>query len=156
MSKRWIALLALGLLQMVADLSGISVLRAAAAATAASPAPKVFTRVGQREPFSAQFALLVVHRDGALERIALTPERYSRLAGPYNRRNAFGAAIAAAPELSSATLTQSLFAHVASYGLCGEAPALRELGASTTPIASVLLERRNATGALDSVRVACP
>ena len=156
MTKRWIALLALGLAQMVGDLTGAGVLRGAAAATAASPAPKVFTRVGKAEPFSGRFALIVIEPDGAGRRVELTPERYALLAGPYNRRNVYGAAIAAAPELVAEPMTQPLFAQVARYALCGDAPVLRELNVPAGAVASVLIERRDAAGTTVLVPVVCP
>ena len=155
-SKRWIALLLLALAQMAGDLAGVGVLRGAAAATAASPAPKVFTRVGDSEPFSARFALVVSQRGRGEERVELTPERHARLAGPYNRRNVFGAAIAAAPELVAEPMTQPLFEQVARYALCGDAPVLRELGAAAGAIATVVIERRSASGTVARVRVVCP
>ena len=43
--------------------------------------------------------------------------------GPYNRRNVYGAALAYAPVIP-ATLRDP----VIQYGLCGDAPLLRELG----------------------------
>lgn len=155
MSKRWIALLALALAQMAGDSLGIGWLRGAAAATAASPAPKVFTRVGRSEPFSGRFALVVHERGGASQRIELTPERYARLAGPYNRRNVFGAAIAAAPELAAEPLTQRMFEQVASHALCGDAAVLRELVTAVAVVESVVIERRSPAGEVARVRVVC-
>lgn len=156
MSKRWIALLVMGLAQMVGDATGIGVLRGAAAATAASPAPKVFTRVGQGEPFSGRFALVVTESTGGRQRVELTPERYARVAGPYNRRNVFGAAIAAAPELVVEPVTKPMFEQVARYALCGDAPVLRELNVAVVTVESVLIERRNASGTTSRVSVVCP
>ena len=49
------ALLALGLTQMVAQLAGSDALRAVAAATNASPAPKVFSAVSGLETYSTTF-----------------------------------------------------------------------------------------------------
>ena len=156
MSKRWVALLVLALAQMTGDLLGVGWLRGAAAATAASPAPKVFTRVGRNEPFSGRFALIVEQRGGARRRILLTPERYAQLAGPYNRRNVFGAAIAAAPELAAEPLTRRMFEQVAEHALCGDAPVLRELAPMAAAITAVVVERRSPSGEVARVRVECP
>ena len=156
MKKRWIALLVLGLAQMIADLTGVGMLRGAAAATAASPAPKVFTRVGHSEPFSARFALVVQLGDGVSQRVELTPERYAKLAGPYNRRNVFGAAIAASPELAAEPLTEQLFERLARYALCGDAPVLHELGVDESrEVESVVIERLAASGKIDRLPVSC-
>lgn len=91
------ALLLVGLTQMTGDLFGNRVLKGIGAATAMAPCPKVFCEMNGLEPFASSFALVA---DGE-ERKALpiTPELYSRLRGPYNRRNVYGAAIAAAPRL---------------------------------------------------------
>ena len=145
----------LALAQMAGDVLGVGWLRGAAAATAASPAPKVFTRVGRAEPFSGRFALVVYERRGRSQRIDLTPERYARLAGPYNRRNVFGAAIAAAPELVAEPLTRRMFEQVASHALCGDAAVLRELASPVGAVESVVIERRSPAGEVAGVRVVC-
>src|SRR5262245_29779659 len=119
MNLRWIALLLLGLAQIAGDLADLELLRGAANATAASPAPKVFTRVGRLEPFSARFALVINEAGGRSRRVLLDRERYARMRGPYNRRNTFGAVIAAAPELARDPLARPLFEQVARHGLCG-------------------------------------
>jgi hypothetical protein len=108
---------------MSAETLGLRSLAGAAAATAASPRPKVFSSVRGLETYSSRFVLEV---DG--ERIALTPDRYAALRGPYNRRNAYGAVSAYGPVLASDPATAPLFDAVARHALCGEAPLLRELG----------------------------
>ena len=66
-------------------------------------------------------------RDGVAHSLQLTPDIYGRLQGPYNRRNAYGAALSYGPVLSANPLTQPMFASVSRYALCGRAPLLREL-----------------------------
>jgi hypothetical protein len=107
----------LGLAQMAGDLTGLLPLRAVAAATGASPAPKVFSAVRGLETYSTRFFL-----ESGGRRIELTPEVYARMRGPYNRRNVYGAALAYAPVLPA-----ELRDPVLQYALCGEAPLLREL-----------------------------
>jgi hypothetical protein len=123
--------LALGLAQMVGDVCDLPGLRAIANATVASPAPKVFARVGDREPFSSRFTLVLHDSYGRTKRLPLTPERYALLRGPYNRRNAYGAVIAAGPVLARDAMTAAMFWDVARFALCGDAPVLRELGVSS-------------------------
>jgi len=113
-----IFLVALGVAQMIGDLTHVLPLKAIAAATLASPAPKVFSAVQGLETYSTRFFLEVGAR-----RVELTPEVYSRIRGPYNRRNVYGAALAYAP-----VLPRELRDPVMRHALCGDAPLLRELG----------------------------
>lgn len=121
-------LLLLALAQMLGDLLGWTALRGVAAATAASPAPKVFSAVQGLETYSSRFSIEWRDQGGADHSLALTPEIYARMRGPYNRRNAFGAVLAYGPILSSNPRTKPLFEAVGRYALCGDAPLLRELG----------------------------
>ena len=128
MSRGAAALLALGLLQMAGDVFRFLPLKALGAATAASPAPKVFTSLRGLEAFSSRFFVEWDEKSGGRGSVALTPEVYARLHGPYNRRNVFGAVLAAGPVLATDPVTEPLYRAVAGYALCGEAPVLRELG----------------------------
>lgn len=128
-------LLLLGLAQMAADLAGLPKLRGLAAATTASPAPRVFSAVDGLETYSTRFALEWRDPDGGAHALWLTPEVYARLRGPYNRRNAYGALLAYGPVLARRDATRPMFEHVARYALCGEAPVLAELGIDPARIA---------------------
>lgn len=123
-------LVVLGLAQMFGDVSHLLPVKAVAAATGASPAPKVFSAVQGLETYSTRFSL-----DLGDERVALTPELYARIRGPYNRRNVYGAALAYGP-----VLPPSLRDPVTRYALCGDAPLLRELGLHATRTPAVELE----------------
>ena len=112
-------LLVIGLTQMAGDVFHIVALKAIAAATGASPAPKVFSAVRGLETYSTRFFIANVE---------ITPEIYSRMRGPYNRRNAYGAALAYAPVIPA-----ELRDPVMRYALCGDAPLLKELGISGPP-----------------------
>ena len=112
-----VVLVILGTAQMAGDLFGVASLKAIAAATGASPAPKVFSAVQGLETYSTRFYI-----EWAARRIELTPEVYSRIRGPYNRRNVYGAALAYAPVIPA-----KLRDPVLRYALCGEAPLLHEL-----------------------------
>jgi hypothetical protein len=114
----------LGLAQMAGDVAGIRELKGIAAATGASPAPKVFSAVQGLETYSTRFYLAGTE---------MTPEVYGRMRGPYNRRNVYGAALAYAP-----VLPQELRDPVMRYALCGDAPLMRELGIEGKP--EVVLE----------------
>ncbi|HJY77740.1 MAG TPA: hypothetical protein VKE95_13980 [Burkholderiales bacterium] len=121
------ALIALGTLQMVGDISGWQAARALGAATHASPAPKVFTAQAGYETFSARFFVDWEETDGTRHSLELTPRVYRRLEGPYNRRNAYGAALSYAPVLASNPRTRPMLEQVTQFGFCGRAPLLREL-----------------------------
>ena len=123
-------LVVLGVAQMIGDVTQFVPLKAIAAATGASPAPKVFSAVQGLETYSTRFFLNLGH-----ERVELTPELYARIRGPYNRRNVFGAALAYGPVLPA-----NLRDPVTSYALCGDAPLLRELKLQATRTPAVELE----------------
>jgi hypothetical protein len=131
-----IGLLGLGLLQMAADVLGLGLLRGAAAATGASPAPRVFSSVRGLETYSSRFVLRFEDAGGRRHAITLTPELYERIRGPYNRRNAYGAVLAYGPVLAADEATRPLFEAVARFALCGDAPLLIELGIDSSRVAS--------------------
>jgi len=123
-----IFLVILGLAQMTGDVLGISALEGIAAATTASPAPKVFSAVRGLETYSTRFSIQWRDASGSEQSLELTPEVYGSIRGPYNRRNAYGAILAYGPIFASTPETQALFESVARYALCGDAPLLVELG----------------------------
>lgn len=106
-----LALLLLGTTQMLGYLSGLLPLRGLGLASGMAPFPKVFCEVDGYEPFAATFTLLGDDADGAPQAIAINAERYSRLAGPYLRRNVYGAALAYAPRLPD-ELRDHLLQHI--------------------------------------------
>lgn len=117
-----------GFAQMAGDIFHCPALKAVAAATAASPAPKVFSTVKGLETFSTRFFIEWNDATGAQHSVEITPERYVHLRGPYNRRNVYGAVLAYGPVLETDPHTISLFNEVSTYALCGNAPLLRDLG----------------------------
>jgi len=131
-------LLALGLLQMAGDTLGLLPLKALALATAASPAPRVFSTVKGLEPYSTRFSIVWTDREGRERSLPVSPELYARLRGPYNRRNAYGAAMAGGPVMAADDRLRPLFEAVARYGLCDPAPVLRELGVPKEDVAGAL------------------
>jgi hypothetical protein len=134
-------LIALGCVQMVGDLSGRPDIKAAGAATQASPAPKVFTSQGGFETFSSRFFIEWQDRQGERHALELTPQTYRRLKGPYNRRNAYGAALSYAPLLAANEHTRPMLDLVMRHALCGDAPLLAELGIPQNDVVYPLLLR---------------
>lgn len=121
-------LIVLGLAQMTGAALGLASLQGLAAATAASPAPKVFSSVRGLETYSTRFFVEWTDPSGEQHSIQLTPEIYSRLEGAYNRRNTFGAAVAYAPVLADEERTRAMLVSIGRYALCEDAPLLREFG----------------------------
>ena len=129
-----VALLILGLAQMTGAVLGFGPLKGLAAATAASPAPKVFSAVDGLETYSTSFFLEWTDLAGGEHTLKLSPEIYSRLEGTYNRRNTYGAALAYAPIFAEGDRTRGMLIAIARYALCGDAPLLREFGLDPTQI----------------------
>ena len=101
---------AIGCLQMVGFAIDSPVLRGLGAATTIAPFTKVFSDVDGYEPFASEFTLHYRDAAGELVETGITPELASRFAGPYNRRNVYGAALSYAPRLSP-SLWQPVFCH---------------------------------------------
>jgi len=128
MKKTAFVLLVVGLLQMTGDLLSAPALKGIGAATGASPAPRVFTAARGMEAFSTRFYLEWTDRLGVGREMLLTPEIYQRLAGPYNRRNVYGAVLAGGPVMATDERLNGMYRSASKYALCGQAPLLRELG----------------------------
>ena len=127
MRKSVLVLLVIGLLQMLGDLLQVPALKAVAAATAASPAPTVFSSVRGLETFSTRFFIEWTDASRRFRSTEITPERTEGLLGPYNRRNVYGAVLAYGPVMRSDPRTRPMFDSVSQFALCGRAPLLREL-----------------------------
>ncbi len=155
-------LLVLGCVQMAAEVLRLPRLRAIAAATAASPAPRLLSSVRGLETYSTRVFLEWTDARWTVHSLRLSPELHSRLKGPYSRRNSYAAALAYDPVLLSDPITQPMFQAVAKYGLCGKAPLLSELGIDPSTVIGVRrirLEPRagSQTGELPLVlEVPCP
>lgn len=121
-------LLALGLAQMLADAAGALPVKALAAATAASPAPKVFTTVRGHELLSTAYALEWTDAAGRARVTPIDAERAAGLRGPYIRRNVYGAVLSYGPVLAADPRTRPLFEAVAARAFSGRWSILPELG----------------------------
>src|SRR5262245_22070792 len=83
---------------MVGDILHIQALMGIGAASTIAPFPKVFCDNQGLEGFASEFTITGEGVSGVTN-IVLTPEIYSSLRGPYNRRNVYGAALAFGPKL---------------------------------------------------------
>lgn len=127
-TERWrtvaiIALGAVGLFQMVGDVIGNKALKGIGACLVASPFPKVFSDVKGLETFASDFKLVYQLPDGSETSLAITPQLYQQLGGPYNRRNVYGAALSYAPRMP-----QPLWESVFCFGLKPGGTMRREFG----------------------------
>lgn len=126
-SVRWrnFAALTMGLFAgtaMVGDLLHLPALKAIGLISALAPCPKVFCDTKGMEAFASEF-FLRFETNGVTTRLKLTPELYSKLEGPYNRRNVYGAALSFAPRLP-----EPLWRAVFNYALAPQGPMRVELG----------------------------
>ncbi len=140
--ERWrnraaVFLLLTGTLQMAGYLAGSLPLRGLGALCGWAPFPKVFCDMDGYEGFTARFTLEGVTAAGEPFEIALTPEVYQRLRGPYNRRNVYGALLAGGPRLPQPlgdTLTRrALRPGSALWRELGLPEAVRELAVRVQP-----------------------
>ena len=97
--------IAIGCLAMLGNITGLDALQKIGLATAASPYPKVFCCApvhgapGEEiETFASTFDLSY-SLDGTRQALPITPEVYSEISGPYNRRNVYGAVLSYAPAM---------------------------------------------------------
>jgi len=122
-------LLALGCSAMLAELFHLPKLKGLALASQAAPYTKVFGAAKsyedqrQFETFACDFTLSYTTEGGAQGQLELTPEIYQMLAGPYNRRNIYGAILAYGPALSP-----ELRDHTMRQALSSDQSILNELG----------------------------
>lgn len=115
----------IGCLQIIGHVFKNKNIKGLGAMTASSPLPIVFTTVKDLETFSSDFFFLMTDNMGTQKRIQITPELYSKISGPYNRRNVYGAAIAYGPILDSTLLNSVLH-----YAICKEV-LIKELDLDT-------------------------
>lgn len=139
----------LAILAPAADFLDAPALRGLAAASGASPAMKVFTSHDGYETFSPRFHIEYASK-GEKRVLTLTPETYKRLRGPYNRRNAYGAALSYSPVLVADPKTRAMHAAVVDYALCGAAPVLGELGITDVDTGTPIVVRIDPRRRLDA------
>lgn len=105
--------LVIGFLRIAGWLLDNDTVKGLGAVTAAAPLPIVFTEVKGVETFANNVFIVFEDSTRTTTELPVTPALYSRLSGPYNRRNVFGAAIAYGP-----VLDEALWQSVLRYGLC--------------------------------------
>lgn len=121
-------LVALGCLQIAGDLLRMPKVKGLAAATQVAPAMKVFTAHQGYETHAARFTLTWRDGQGEDHQLALTPQSYATVRGPYNRRNVYGAALAYGPLLRKDPATRRMQESVMHYAFCVPGVLRDELG----------------------------
>jgi hypothetical protein len=123
-----VVLTLVGCVQMAGDLAQLPLVKGFGTALVASPAPKVFTAHKGFETYSSHFYVHWTDKRGAQRTLELTPVVYSGVAGPYNRRDAYGAALSYAPVLYSDERARPMLAAAIQHTFCGRSTLLSEVG----------------------------
>lgn len=118
----YLIIIAIGLLQIIGYVIDNKTIRGIGIAIASSPLPIVFTQVKNVETFASEFFIIYTDTKGIYQKKQITPMMYSKLKGPYNRRNIYGAAISYGPILNKKILNPVL-----DYAICKKV-LLDELG----------------------------
>lgn len=124
----FVLLVALGTMQVFADVLAMPRLKAIFAASQVSPAMKVFTAHQGYETHAARFALTWTDADGEAQRLSVDPEIYRNVRGPYNRRNVYGAALAYGPLLRADPKLRAMQQSVMHYAFCAPGTLRSDLG----------------------------
>lgn len=121
-------LIFIGLAQLSGDLLRLPALKLLGIVSHASPAPKVFTTQNGFETYSANFYIDWTDFNGKSHNLHITPYIYKQVIGPYNRRNAYGAALSYAPVLYLNPNTKPMLMSVMQYAFCKKTSILSEIG----------------------------
>lgn len=158
--KRKLAIFVLAMVggfQLLGLATGSSTLRGLGHLSAASPLPLVFSHFRGRETFAADFEVRLERTDGTTRSVAITPELYAKLDGPYNRRNVYGAVFAYGPALDRPD-ERALVRQIVHHGFCDPGPVARRFGETQAPAAVTLVVRSKSAGASKTpvrIRIVC-
>lgn len=122
---KYILLILVGFISIFGKLIGNEKMIGLGFISASSPLPLVFSQFRGVEGFALSY-IIDYQVDGSWKKLKISPEVYAQLAGPYNRRNVFGAAMAGAPMLTGKKESR-LIKRLHKYSLC-DGPLAKELG----------------------------
>jgi hypothetical protein len=122
----YLLVILIGLLQPIGYLLGNKSIKGIGQASGSSPLPIVFTEVKGVETFASNFYIQFINNEGNNAEYQITPHLYSKLKGPYNRRNIYGCAISYGP-----ILKKEIWESILNYGICGKV-LLKEMGLPLT------------------------
>lgn len=140
-----LSVLAIGSLQMIGHVVGSDSLRRLGAATAMAPLPREFSDVNGLEPFASELTMGYWEPNGTEHALAITPEVYANVEGPYSRRAVYATALSLAPRIPASLLTP-----VWCHGLAKTGPVRREIGLRPEQRDLALIIRTRTRGRRDS------
>jgi hypothetical protein len=123
-------------------------------ASLASPAPKVFCKMGGIEPFAREHAIELRYEDGTTSSYAVDRARTIRLRGPYALRNVYGAALVFAPLLPPRT-TEAVVQHGLCDGMALDTPLGDGLHGPPRSVVVTSSPRAGGAGEASRVEVTC-
>lgn len=126
----YLILFLIGCLQMIGATVGSSTLKGIGLASVASPLPLVFSHFRSIETFAADFQLRLKNKDKIIYDTPINSALYSKLKGPYNRRNIYGAVFAYGPALTRPA-ERVLVLSVLKQGFCNGGPLAAEFDLPT-------------------------
>lgn len=147
------AVLVLGSLQMVGWATGLTAIQRLGQLTAASPLPLVFSSHQGWESFTPRFFIDVKYVDGQTEHVHVDPAVYTRLPGPYNRRNVYGAVMSFGPLLVEGK-KRAMRDAVFHYAFCHGGPLAR-LSKRPNDVVGAIVSAEPRNGAPWREEIAC-
>lgn len=117
----------IGSLSMLGTITMLDPVKGIGFMSTASPLPLVFSKFRGVENFSSDYFMDIRFKNGETTSFKITPEMYERTAGPYNRRNPYGAVLAYGPMLTKPN-ELILRDSVMQYSACGRGNFMREIG----------------------------
>ena len=136
------AAFAVASLQLLGFVTSNRNLRGLGLISTASPLPFVFSSHHGLETFAQTYAV-TLHYGAKQHRVDIDAELYSKLSGPYNLRNAYGAIFSHGPVLTMKEERNPLIDSVVRYGFCPGGSLLRAFEFSF-PVTRVVIESRPA------------
>ena len=122
-------LILLGLIQTVAYLFNLNKLKGLASVTVASPLALVFSNFRGIDTYALDFKVSLNSKSQGIIEREITPSLYSKLEGPYNLRNVYGAVFSYGAKFQTEKELAVLNA-VLDYGLCSPGQLVKDFGLS--------------------------
>lgn len=113
------SILIIGLLQPIGYIFNAPSVRGLGIITVASPLPLVFTSYNGIETFSTTFHLNITLSDNSTFSMPMSHDIYSKIQGPYNRRNVYGAVFSHGPFFQHDNLIK-LRQRILHHGICDD------------------------------------
>ncbi len=143
-------------IHLMGFVSGSRTLKGLGVVTTASPLPLVFTAHKGLETFAQSYSVTLIDESGDELRVNVDAQRYGKLSGSYNQRNAYGAIFSHGPVLAKAG-EDDILDSVFHFGICTDRALLSELEIDIEPVEAVAESRPADPGQNPwTYRVSCP